>query len=78
VLAVKRLRTAMTALRNYIEGQSAHLVNYSLRHRQGRPIGASTTELSGQPADEQTSANAMVRQRRAHGHHRASAVFQFI
>ena len=44
VLAAKRLRTAMTKLRDYIEGQSAHLVNYGLRHRQGKPIGTSTTE----------------------------------
>ncbi len=44
VLAAKRLRTAMTKLRDYIEGQSAHLVNYGLRHRQGKPIETSTTE----------------------------------
>ncbi len=43
-LRPKRLRTAMTKLRDYIEGQSAHLVNYGLRHRQGKPIGTSTTE----------------------------------
>jgi len=34
-LAAKRLRTAMGKLQDYIEGQSAHLVNYGLRHRQG-------------------------------------------
>ena len=43
VLAAKRLRTAMTKLGDYIEGQSA-LVNYGLRHRQGKPIGTLTTE----------------------------------
>ncbi len=35
-IAAKRLRTAMGKLRDYIEGQSAHLVNYGLRFRQGR------------------------------------------
>ena len=53
-LAAKRLRTAMGKLRDYIEGQSAHLVNYGLRHRQGRSIGTSTTE---------GLANALVNQR---------------
>jgi hypothetical protein len=43
-LAAKRLRTAMGKLRDYIEGQSAHLVDYGLRHRQGQPIGTATTE----------------------------------
>ena len=43
-LAAKRLRTAMGKLQDYIEGQSAHLVNYGLRHRQGQAIGTSTTE----------------------------------
>ena len=43
-VAAKRLRTAMTKLRDYIEGQSAHLVDYGQRQRQGQPIGTSTTE----------------------------------
>ncbi len=37
-------RTEMTKLRDYIEGQSDHLVNYGLRHRQGKPIRTSTIE----------------------------------
>lgn len=53
-LAAKRLRTAMGKLRDYIEGQSAHLVNYGLRYRQGQSIGTSTTE---------GLANALVNQR---------------
>lgn len=53
-LAAKRLRTAMGKLRDYIEGQSAHLVNYGLRYRQGQSIGTSTTE---------GLANALVDQR---------------
>ena len=43
-VAAKRLRTAMTKLRDYIEGQSAYLVDYGLRQRHGQPIGTSTTE----------------------------------
>ena len=43
-LAAKRLRTAMGKLSDYIDGQSAHLVNYGLRHRQGQSIGTATTE----------------------------------
>jgi hypothetical protein len=34
----------MTKLRDYIEGQSAHLVDYGLRHRQGKPIEIRTTK----------------------------------
>jgi hypothetical protein len=44
VVAAKQLRTAMGKLRDYIEGQSAHLVDYGLRQRHGQPIGTSTTE----------------------------------
>jgi len=43
-IAAKWLRIAMGKLTDYIEGQSAHLVNYGLRHRQRRSIGTSTTE----------------------------------
>ncbi len=43
-LPAKRLRSAMGKLRDYIHGQSAHLVNYGLRQRQGLAIGTSTTE----------------------------------
>ena len=43
-IPAKRLQTAMGKLGDYIEGQSAHLVNYGLRHRQGQLIGTSTTE----------------------------------
>ncbi len=43
-LAAKRLGTAMGKLRDYIEGQSAHLVDYGMRHRQGQSIGTATTE----------------------------------
>ena len=41
---VRRLRTALRQLRDYINGQSAHLVNYHQRQRAGLPIGTSTTE----------------------------------
>jgi hypothetical protein len=34
----------MGKLRDYIHWQSAHLVNYGLRQRQGLAIGTSTTE----------------------------------
>jgi hypothetical protein len=54
-LAAKRLGTAMGKLRDYIEGQSAHLVDYGLRHRQGQSIGTATTE---------GLANSLVNQRR--------------
>ena len=43
-IPAKRLQTAMGKLGDYIEGQSAHLVNYGLRYRQGQPIGTATTE----------------------------------
>jgi hypothetical protein len=43
-IAAIRLRTAMGKLADYIDGQSAHLVNYSLRYRQGQSIGTATTE----------------------------------
>ncbi len=40
----RRLRTALGKLRDYVDGQSAHLVNYRLRQQAGLPIGTSTTE----------------------------------
>lgn len=40
----RRLHTALGKLRDYIDGQSAHLVNYRQRQRAGLPIGTSTTE----------------------------------
>ena len=40
----RRVRTALGKLRDYVDGQSAHLVNYRLRQRAGLPIGTSTTE----------------------------------
>lgn len=40
----RRLRTALGKLRDYVDGQSAHFVNYCLRQRAGLPIGTSTTE----------------------------------
>jgi hypothetical protein len=40
----RRLRTALGKLRDYVDGQSAHLVNYRLRQAAGLPIGTSTTE----------------------------------
>jgi hypothetical protein len=40
----RRLRTALGKLRDYIDGQSAHLVNYHRRQQAGLPIGTSTTE----------------------------------
>ena len=40
----RRLRTALHKLRDYVDGQSAHLVNYRLRQQAGLPIGTSTTE----------------------------------
>jgi hypothetical protein len=40
----RRMRTALGKLRDYIDGQSAHLVNYRERQRAGLPIGTSTTE----------------------------------
>ncbi len=43
-IPAKRLQTAMGKLGDYIEGQSAHLVNYGLRYRQGQSIGTATTE----------------------------------
>jgi hypothetical protein len=40
----RRLHTALDKLRDYVDGQSAHFVNYRLRQRVGLPIGTSTTE----------------------------------
>jgi hypothetical protein len=40
----RRLRTALGQLRDYVDGQSAHLVNYHRRQRARLPIGTSTTE----------------------------------
>jgi len=43
-IPAKRLQTAMGKLGDYIEGQSAHLVDYGLRYRQGKSIGTASTE----------------------------------
>jgi hypothetical protein len=40
----RRLHTALGQLRDYVGGQSAHLVDYHRRQRAGLPIGTSTTE----------------------------------
>ena len=40
----RRLHTALVRPRDYVDGQSAHLVNYHQRQRAGLPIGTSTTE----------------------------------
>ena len=40
----RRLRTAMTNLREYVYGQSAYLVDYAQRQRAGKPVGTSTSE----------------------------------
>ncbi|MEQ9691626.1 MAG: hypothetical protein RLO48_18035, partial [Bauldia litoralis] len=40
----RRLRTAMTKLREYVYGQSAYLVDYAQRQRAGKPVGTSTSE----------------------------------
>ena len=53
-VAARRLRTAMTNLREYVDGQSSYLVDYAQRQRAGKPVGTSTSE---------GSANALVNRR---------------
>lgn len=43
-IPARRLRTAMTNLREYVDGQSAYLVDYANRQRAGKPVGTSTSE----------------------------------
>jgi len=40
----RRLRTAVTNLRDYVDGQSTYLVDYARRKRAGQPVGTSTSE----------------------------------
>ncbi|MEQ9151637.1 MAG: hypothetical protein RLO06_09085 [Parvibaculum sp.] len=40
----RRLHTAMTNLREYVDGHSAYLVDYEQRQRAGQPVGTSTSE----------------------------------
>ena len=40
----RRLRTALTHLREYIDGQSSYLVDYAQRQRAGKPVGTSASE----------------------------------
>jgi hypothetical protein len=40
----RRLRTAMTNLREYVDGQSSYLVDYAQRQRAGKPVGTSASE----------------------------------
>ena len=50
----RRLRTAVTNLREYVDGQSAYLVDYARRQRAGQPVGTSSVE---------SLANALVNRR---------------
>lgn len=54
VLPARRLRTALAKLRDYVNSQSAYLVNYAGRQRAGQPIGTSPVE---------SLANALVNRR---------------
>jgi len=40
----RRLRTAMTNLREYVDGQNAYLVDYGQSQRAGKLVGTSTSE----------------------------------